>query len=41
MRLRLAPEKTDFDFFKHQKITFGGSMALTSGGDCPVDRRWG
>ena len=27
-RLRLAKEKTHFDFFKHQWITFGGSMAL-------------
>ena len=27
-RLRLAPEKTNFDFFKHQWLTFGGSMAL-------------
>ena len=27
-RLRLAPEKTNFDFFRHQWITFGGSMAL-------------
>jgi preprotein translocase subunit SecF len=28
-RLRLAPEKTDIDFFRWQWITFGGSMALT------------
>lgn len=27
-RLRLAPEKTNFDFFKHQWLTFGGSMLL-------------
>ena len=27
-RLRLAPEKTNFDFFKHQWLTFGGSVAL-------------
>ena len=27
-RLRLAPEKTSFDFFKHQWLTFGGSMLL-------------
>ena len=27
-RLRLAPEKTNFDFFRYQWITFGGSMAL-------------
>lgn len=27
-RLRLAPEKTNFDFFKHQWLTFGGSMVL-------------
>jgi preprotein translocase subunit SecF len=27
-RLRLAPEKTNIDFFKHQWLTFGGSMAL-------------
>ncbi len=27
-RLRLAPEHTTFDFFKHQWITFGGSMFL-------------
>lgn len=27
-RLRLAPEKTNFDFFRHQWATFGGSMAL-------------
>ena len=27
-RLRLAPEKTSIDFFKHQWLTFGGSMAL-------------
>ena len=27
-RLRLAPEKTNFDFFRLQWITFGGSMAL-------------
>lgn len=29
MRLRLAPEKTNFDFFKYQWLTFGGSMMLT------------
>lgn len=28
MRLRLAPEATNFDFFKYQKTTFGGSMLL-------------
>ena len=27
-RLRLAPEKTSFDFFRHQWLTFGGSMLL-------------
>ncbi len=27
-RLRLAPEKTNINFFKYQWITFGGSMAL-------------
>ena len=27
-RLRLAPEKTNFDFFKNQWLTFGGSMVL-------------
>ena len=27
-RLRLAPEYTTFDFFKHQWLTFGGSMAV-------------
>ena len=27
-RLRLAPEYTSFDFFKHQWLTFGGSMLL-------------
>ncbi|MBI1172010.1 protein translocase subunit SecF [bacterium] len=27
-RLRLAPEKTHLDFFRHQWLTFGGSMAL-------------
>ncbi len=27
-RLRLAPEKTNIDFFKLQWITFGGSIAL-------------
>jgi preprotein translocase subunit SecF len=27
-RLRLAPEKTNFDFFKHQWLTFGGSVLL-------------
>lgn len=27
-RLRLAPEKTSFDFFRWQWLTFGGSMAL-------------
>ena len=29
MRLKLAPEKTSFDFFRFQWVTFGGSMALT------------
>jgi preprotein translocase subunit SecF len=28
-RLRLAPEKTNIDFFRWQWLTFGGSMALT------------
>ena len=28
-RLRLAPEKTSFDFFRHQVITFGGSVVVT------------
>ncbi len=28
-RFRLAPEKTNFDFFRHQWLTFGGSMAMT------------
>lgn len=28
-RFRLAPEKTNFDFFKHQKLTFGGSVVVT------------
>ena len=28
-RFRLAPEHTNIDFFKHQWLTFGGSMALT------------
>ncbi len=28
-RLRIAPEKTSFDFFAYQKLTFGGSMVLT------------
>ena len=27
-RLRLVPEKTDFDFFRWQWFTFGGSIAL-------------
>lgn len=27
-RLRLAPEHTSIDFFKHQWLTFGGSMVL-------------
>lgn len=27
-RLRLVPEKTNFDFFGYQWLTFGGSMAL-------------
>ena len=27
-RLRLAPEKTNFNFFAYQWVTFGGSMAL-------------
>ena len=27
-RLRLAPEKTNIDFFKHQWLTFGGSALL-------------
>lgn len=26
MRLRLVPEVTNFDFFKHQKLTFGASV---------------
>ncbi len=29
MRLRLAPETTNFDFFRHQKLTFGGSAVLS------------
>lgn len=29
MRLRLAPETTNFDFFRYQWLTFGGSMMLT------------
>ncbi|MDT8856079.1 protein translocase subunit SecF [Paracoccaceae bacterium Fryx2] len=28
-RLRLAPEHTTFDFFKYQKLTFGGSIVMT------------
>jgi preprotein translocase subunit SecF len=28
-RFRLAPEKTNIDFFRHQWLTFGGSMLLT------------
>jgi preprotein translocase subunit SecF len=28
-RFRLAPEKTNIDFFRHQWLTFGGSMMLT------------
>ncbi len=28
-RLRLAPEKTNFDFFRHAPITFGGSVIAT------------
>jgi len=28
-RFKLAPDKTNFDFFKHQKITFGGSVVAT------------
>jgi preprotein translocase subunit SecF len=28
-RLRLVPEKTNFDFFRAQWVTFGGSMMLT------------
>lgn len=28
-RLRLVPEKTNFDFFRAQWLTFGGSMLLT------------
>lgn len=28
-RFRLAPEKTNIDFFKHAWLTFGGSMMLT------------
>lgn len=28
-RFRLAPEKTSIDFFRHQWLTFGGSMMLT------------
>jgi len=27
-RLRLAPEKTNIDFFKHQWLTFGGSVVV-------------
>lgn len=27
-RMRLAPEKTNIDFFKHQWLTFGGSVVL-------------
>ncbi|MBC7736192.1 MAG: protein translocase subunit SecF, partial [Candidatus Saccharibacteria bacterium] len=27
-RLRLAPEKTNINFFAHQWLTFGGSMLL-------------
>ncbi|MCA3453795.1 MAG: protein translocase subunit SecF, partial [Rhodobacter sp.] len=27
-RLRLAPEKTNIDFFRYQWLTFGGSIAL-------------
>ena len=27
-RLRLAPEKTNIDFFRYQWLTFGGSVAL-------------
>ena len=27
-RLRLAPEKTSIDFFKHQWLTFGGSVLM-------------
>ena len=39
-RLRLAPEKTNFDFFKHQWITFGGSLFLSAlAGFDRVDRR--
>jgi preprotein translocase subunit SecF len=29
MRLRIVPEKTNFDFFRAQWLTFGGSMMLT------------
>jgi len=29
MRLRLVPEHTHFDFFKHAYLTFGGSAVLT------------
>ncbi len=28
-RLKIVPEKTNFDFFRHQWLTFGGSMVLT------------
>ena len=28
-RLRLAPEKTEIDFFRWQKLTFGGSMLMS------------
>jgi preprotein translocase subunit SecF len=28
-RLKIVPEKTNFDFFRAQWLTFGGSMALT------------
>ena len=27
-RLRLAPEKTNIDFFRYQWLTFGGSIVL-------------
>ena len=28
-RLKIVPDKTNFDFFRHQWLTFGGSMVLT------------
>ena len=29
-RFRLAPEQNNFDFFRWQWITFGGSLALSA-----------